>query len=90
VQEKLEMGTYKERLLDRDRIASMADEGGMAAAEMDLIEQTPAAPLAIRRSDRGWQIPVLVGALVMGVAAVITRMLVSGRRRPRRRRFRLF
>jgi hypothetical protein len=100
VQDKVETqsGTYRERLLDRDRIASMADEGGMSAAEMDLIEQFPAAPLAVRRRDRGWPVGILVGALVMGVAAVITRFLIGGRKqplfgggrkRPRARRFKL-
>jgi hypothetical protein len=82
-------GPYRESLLDRDRIASMADEGGAAAAEMDLIEQLSVAPLVVRRTDRSWPVRVLVGALVMGVAAVITRMLVSGRPRARARWFKL-
>jgi hypothetical protein len=92
VQDKVEMqgGTYRESLLDRDRMASMADEGGTAAAEMDLLEQSSAAPLAVRRSDRGWPVRVLVGALVMGVAAVITRILLGGRKPSRARRARRF
>jgi hypothetical protein len=76
-------GPYRETNLDRDRIASMADEGGAAGAEMDLIEQLAIAPVPAT-SDRSWPIRVLVGALVMGVAAVITRMLIGGRGRARR------
>jgi hypothetical protein len=93
VQEKLETGSrpYRETMLDRERTASMADEGGAAGAEMDLIEQNSAAPLAVRaRRDRSWPIRVLVGALVMGAAAaVLSRFLFNGRKRPRARRFKL-
>jgi hypothetical protein len=93
VQEKLETvgRPYRETMLDRERTASMADEGGASGAEMDLIEQQSAAPLALRaRRDRSWPIRVLVGALAMGAAAaVLSRFLFSGRKRSRTRRFKL-
>ena len=75
--------------LDRDRIASMADEGGTAAAEMDLIEQLALVPVVTVRT-RVSPVRILVGALVVGVAAaVFTRLWVFGRSTPRARRWKL-
>ena len=75
--------------LDRDRIASMADEGGTAAAEMDLIEQLALVPVSTVRT-RFPTVRVLVGAIVVGVAAALmSRFWASGRSKPRARRWKL-
>ena len=75
--------------LDRDRTASMAYEGGAAAAEMELEEElrwaAHEAPrgsaLARWREKRSWTKTVLVGALVMGAAALLTRLALRWTRR---------
>lgn len=83
------MQEEREMPLDRDRIASMADEGGTAAAEMDLIEQLAIVPVATVRT-RFPTLRVLVSALAVGVAAaVITRFWAFGRSKPRARGWKL-
>ena len=78
--------------LDRDRVASMAYEGGVAAAEMELEEQQRWSD---REAARGsglarWRAPstwsrstaVWVGALVVGAAAaLLTRLALRWTRR---------
>lgn len=79
----------RDAALDRDRRASMADEGGVAAAQIDLNEQLAAAspyPLAAARPDRrGWRTRVLWSALAFGVAAVFARALRHSEKRRRSR-----
>jgi hypothetical protein len=70
---------------DQDRLASMADEGGVAAAEMDMREQLEAAPRGRMRKRR--RIPWMWGAAaasaaVSGVAlarTVLARRIASMR-----------
>ena len=81
-------GAYRDAALDRDRVASMADEGGIAAAETDLREQVELVPvLAVARPDRSWSVRMLVSALAVGIAAAVITQLFSGRRRKRARWF---
>ena len=83
------MQEEREMPLDRDRIASMADEGGTAAAEMDLIEQLAIVPVATVRTKFP-TLRVLVSALAVGVAAaMITRFWGFGRSKPRARWWKL-
>jgi hypothetical protein len=82
----------RDAALDRDRRASMADEGGVAAAEMDLNEQLatsgPQSRLAVWRERKDWRARVLWSALALGVAAVFARALRHSEiRRSRSRRF---
>jgi hypothetical protein len=75
--------------LDRDRSASMAYEGGAAAAEMELEEElrwaareSPRDDVLTRwRTQRQWTKTVLVGALVIGAAAFLTRLALRWTRR---------
>jgi hypothetical protein len=89
--EKLETAPAPQAFdLDRDRTASMAYEGGAAAAEMELEEElrwaaheTPrGSALAKWRATRGsWTKTLLVGALVVGAAAFLTRLALGWTRR---------
>jgi len=65
-----------ERSLDRDRVASMADEGGAAAAE---IEAQPR--LSRLRRRRGWQGPGRVGMVAIGALAGAALVLALRSRR---------
>jgi len=75
--------------LDRDRTASMAFEGGAAAAEMELEEELRWAALEAPRSTgltrwrepSQWRKTALVGALVIGATAFLTRLLLRWSRR---------
>ncbi|HKU37755.1 MAG TPA: hypothetical protein VJR89_06395 [Polyangiales bacterium] len=88
MQYKVETGSL-DAALDRERTKSMADEGGMAGAEMDLAEQQSAAPLAVATRSRGWNVRLLISALAVGVAAaVLTRIFAGGRKRRRKLWFR--
>jgi hypothetical protein len=75
----------RDAALDRDRRASMADEGGVAAAEFDLNEQlatTGRQPLVAAWYDRrGWRGRVFWSAVAFGVAAAFARALRHGEKR---------
>jgi hypothetical protein len=64
--------------LDRDRAASMADEGGVSAAEMDLREQFEDSPNAYLydRSPQAW----IRWGVVVAAASVFAAWLVWRRR----------
>ena len=80
----------RESDLDRDRTASMAFEGGAAAAQMELEEElrslAPGYPesgtsLATRTAVRSWTTRLLWGALAFGAAALFTGLALHFRRR---------
>jgi len=86
------------RDLDRERRASMADEGGCAAAETELAEQyADLQPLATRGGRLPWNTRWLWGALAIGTAAWLTGLILRNSRTrsprfagPRRRDATLF
>jgi hypothetical protein len=65
---------------DQDRLASMADEGGVSAAEMDMREQLEAAPRSRLKKRR--RIPWMWGAAAASAAVsgvALARTLVARR-----------
>jgi len=80
----------RDAALDRDRRASMADEGGVSAAEMDLSDQLaiaqPQLLVAAWYDRKGWRGRVFWSALAFGVAAVFARALLQGEKRRSRSR----
>ena len=76
----------RDKELDRDRTASMAFEGGTAAAEMELAEEmrereSKRESIVVRRPTRAWKSQLLWGALAFGAAALLTSLAMRFRRR---------
>lgn len=63
------VGRSREYDLDRDRAASMADEGGAAGAAIELREELDLANFDVREeASRDWGRRLLWGALALGAA----------------------